>query len=167
MAAAAEVLVVLVAEAGALAVAFSRALVRERTGLFVASLSLRPDGPSVPDPESPEVTRPLPGRGNPPREPTLETRPAAGLVPLGVALGTDTVKEDFRVGLDAGRAGGPMDILAPIVDCRAGFAPTEETREFAGVPVRDGTALDGAVDVSCFVGDLVGLYVALAAAAVV
>lgn len=54
-----------------------------------------------------------------------------------------------------------MDILAPMVEVRAGFGPTEETRALAGVPVLEGVALE-TVDPSCFVGDFVGLYVVLA-----
>ena len=93
--------------------------------------------------------------------PTLETRPAAGLVAAGVALGAEDVVDGFRVVEVEGRAGGPMDVLTPTVEVRVGFGPTEETRALAGVPVLEGVALE-AVDPSCFVGDFVGLYIKLA-----
>lgn len=76
---------------------------------------------------------------------------------LDVLVGADDV-DACLVTLDAGSAGGPIDVLLPLIDGRD-LAPTliEATRAFDGVPVREGAALDPAVP-SCFVGDFVGDY---------
>jgi hypothetical protein len=67
--------------------------------------------------------------------------------------------EGWRETLDAGNAGGPMDVRAPPTEGRdLAATPTPEVRALEGVPVREVAALDVAVDVTCFVGDLVGDY---------
>ena len=68
--------------------------------------------------------------------------------------------EGCLVTRDAGKAGGPMDVLvlaAPPTEGR-GLVPTEETLAFDSVPVRELVALDAAFVASCFVGDFVGDY---------
>ena len=150
-----------VADAGPLPVSFSRALVLVWTGLEVCSLSLlkgEPTSdlfpPSFPD-ESPDMTRPDAGRVIPRLAPIVEVLTVGRVGPPGLPVVEDT--EACRVVLEAGNAGGPMEVLVPAAEGRVRVpAPIEETRALEGVPVRELAALDAAVDPSCFVGDFVG-----------
>lgn len=85
-----------------------------------------------------------------------DKRPLKGLD--GAVLVLDVVDETdvCRVVLEAGTAGGPIDGRPAPTDGR-GFMPTEGTRAFDGVPVREVEALELAVAI-CFVGDFVGDY---------
>lgn len=152
-----------VADDGPAEVSFSRALVRERTGLSVVSPSLLKGEPisdlfpaSFPDSESPDRTLPEIGR-TAPRAGAVETRPPGGLVgPLAVLPMVDVTADDCLLGPAAGKAGGPIDVLVPPTDGRALPAPNDETRgALDGVPVLEFARLEAAV-ASCFVGDLVG-----------
>jgi hypothetical protein len=90
------------------------------------------------------------------REGANDRRPLKGRE--GAVLVLEVVDEIdvCRVVLEAGTAGGPIDGRPGPTDGR-GFMPTEGTRAFDGVPVREVEALELAVAI-CFVGDFVGDY---------
>jgi hypothetical protein len=166
---AAGALVVVGAEAGPrvvvegpLFVSFSRALVLERTGL-ASSPSLFMGDPaadllaSFPDNESPDWNLPEGGRVSPLPVPTDDSLEPGGRAAAAPGLPVAEDVEGCRVTLDAGKAGGPMEVRAPPTDGRAlGPAPPVEVRALDGVPVLEVAALEVAVERTCFVGDLVG-----------
>lgn len=108
---------------------------------------------SAPDWESVDVILVLPGRDGA-LGPAKDSRPLRGLPVVVLARDVADDIEDCRPTLDAGTAGGPIDVLVPPTEGRA-FAETDVARAFDGVAVRDVDALV-AVLPSCFTGDFVG-----------
>lgn len=113
-------------------------------------------------PESPEAARSPGGRvpvrvvptGLPPR--LGLAAPKRGVEDVGRPAAAPD--RDGRAVLDAGTAGGPMEVRVPPTDGRG--RTVEEAARLAGpalegVPVREVAVLDGPV-ASCFVGDFVG-----------
>ena len=76
-----------------------------------------------------------------------------GLVVVLLVLEIAEDVEGCRVVRAPGTAGGPMEVLVPVVAGRA-FDPAEGARVWDGVPVRDADALGGPL--VSLVGDLVG-----------
>ena len=91
-----------------------------------------------------------------PFPPARDKRPLSGLLVAVVVLEVVDDMEDCRPALEAGTAGGPIDVrLAPTPTEGRAFAVTDGTLAFDGVAVREVEALDAAVP-SCLVGDFVG-----------
>jgi hypothetical protein len=79
----------------------------------------------------------------------IDRRLPTGLAALEPVLEVFEEMEDCLAVLDAGRAGGPIDVLV----VGFGFIPALDTRAFDGVLVRELEALE---DMMPLVGDLVG-----------
>lgn len=109
---------------------------------------------SVPDADPPDGFRSVLGL-DATRPGAKDKRPAGGRAAAELVLEVVDDVEGCRVVLEAGRLGGPMEGRPAPTDGRGALTPTEATRAFDGVAVRELEALDEAV-ASCLVGDLVG-----------
>lgn len=87
------------------------------------------------------------------RTPPGSARPVDARAFTVLALeATDDMEDCLAVRVE-GRAGGPIEVRDPLIEVR-GLLPTDETRVFEGVPVRDAEELGGPL--SCLVGDFAG-----------